>query len=104
MPTFVQILLACLLLLLNVVAHANDSAELFIAKAEQMQLAQDITWQRLMYADLNQNSEVSYAGYFYHADGRHELQAELIENIQQLLIRPRIINRFVVSFPHAVLL
>ena len=84
MPALIQIFLTCLLLILNTAAHANDSAELFIVKAEQMQLAQDITWQRLMYADLNQNSEVSYAGYFYHDDGRYKLQAELNENIQQL--------------------
>lgn len=87
MPVFAHFFLSCVLLLLTSFAYANDLTETSILKAQHMQLAQDKTWQRLMYADHNKNSEVSYAGYFYHADGRQNIQAELNESIQQLFIQ-----------------
>jgi hypothetical protein len=62
----------------------SGSAETFIQQAQSQKLAQDITWQRLMYADTRQHSEVRYAGYFYHEQGAKNLELELASNIQAL--------------------
>lgn len=59
-------------------------ADPFIQQAQSNKLAQDITWQRLMYADAKQHSEVSYSGYFYHEQGAQNLELELASNIQAL--------------------
>ena len=63
-------------------AHVADA----IQTAEKLQLDQDITWQRLMYAEGQSKSEVNYSGYFYHATGRQNLKQELIANIEQLFL------------------
>ena len=55
-----------------------------IQLATQKQLAQQTTWQRLMYADANGQSEVSYAGYFLTPEGGKHLQAELNANVAAL--------------------
>lgn len=55
-----------------------------IQLATQKQLAQQTTWQRLMYADANGQSEVSYAGYFLIPEGGKHLQAELNANVAAL--------------------
>ena len=57
-----------------------------MAYAEKIQLHEHITWQRLMYVEDKTLSEVNYAGYFYHPEGRHNLKQELIANIEQLFL------------------
>lgn len=59
-------------------------AQPYIESADQQQLDQDITWQRLMYADKKGQSEVSYAGYFLSNGGKADLKQELHANIQAL--------------------
>ena len=70
-------------------ATAVESVEAHIAqpymeRAAQQKLAQDITWRRLMYADKQGQSEVSYAGYFLSNGGKADLKQELHANIQAL--------------------
>lgn len=67
-------------------AHASIETDLqqYLDLAQQKQLDQNITWQRLMYADQKQNSEVSYAGYFYAKDGKTNLNSELQDDIKAL--------------------
>lgn len=67
-------------------AHASIETDLqqYLDLAQQKQLDQNITWQRLMYADQKQNSEVGYAGYFYAKDGKTNLNSELQADIKAL--------------------
>lgn len=67
-------------------AHASIETDLqqYLDLAQQKQLDQNITWQRLMYADQKQNSEVSYTGYFYAKDGKTNLNSELQADIKAL--------------------
>ena len=60
-------------------AHASVETDIqnYLKIAEQKQLHQDITWQRLMYADQSQKSEVTYDGYFYAKDGKNNLKNEV---------------------------
>ncbi|OTG69744.1 hypothetical protein B9T26_14955 [Acinetobacter sp. ANC 4169] len=60
------------------------TAQPYIERAIQRKLDQDITWQRLMYADKKGHSEVSYAGFFLSNDGKSDLKQELQANIQAL--------------------
>lgn len=80
--------------LLSPVAYAATSspesstpAQLYIQRAEQQQLAQQNTWQRLMYANATGQSTVSYAGYFLTEaktpDLNQELQAHIAALFQQ---------------------
>ena len=71
-------------------AHASVETDIqnYLKIAEQKQLHQDITWQRLMYADQSQKSEVTYDGYFYAKDGKNNLKNELQADIKALFIRP----------------
>lgn len=55
-------------------AEINPSIQNYWSVAEQKKLDQDITWQRLMYANKNHNSEVSYSGYFVAANGKNNLK------------------------------
>jgi hypothetical protein len=59
-------------------------AQPYIERAIQQKLDQNITWQRLMYADKKGHSEVSYAGFFLSNDGKTDLKQELQANIQAL--------------------
>ena len=59
-------------------------AQPYIEHAAQQKLDQDITWQRLMYADKKGQSEVSYAGFFLSNNGKTDLKQELQANIQAL--------------------
>lgn len=59
-------------------------AQPYIERAAQQKLDQDITWRRLMYADKQGQSEVSYAGYFLSPNGQVDLKQELQANIQAL--------------------
>ena len=56
----------------------------YINLAEQKKLDQDMAWQRLMYADQSQTSEVNYNGYFYALDGKTNIKNELHADIQAL--------------------
>jgi hypothetical protein len=69
-------------------AHASveSDSQKYLDLAQQKQLDQQITWQRLMYADQKQNSEVSYAGYFYAKDGKTNLKSELQADIKALFL------------------
>ena len=51
-------------------ASVESDLQKYLDLAQQKQLDQQTTWQRLMYADQKQNSEVTYAGYFYAKDGK----------------------------------
>ncbi|MBJ8482319.1 Lnb N-terminal periplasmic domain-containing protein [Acinetobacter vivianii] len=69
-------------------AHASVESDLqqYLDLAQQKQLDQQITWQRLMYADQKQNSEVGYVGYFYAKDGKTNLKSELQADIKALFL------------------
>ena len=60
------------------------SAQRYIEKAQQQNLAQHMTWQRLMYANTQGQSDVSYTGYFISDEGKSNLKQELTANIQAL--------------------
>lgn len=62
----------------------SQSASRYILQAQQQNVAVDLTWQRLMYADQKGKSEVSYDGYFFSDSGRNNLNKELDANIQAL--------------------
>lgn len=65
-------------------ALAPSDIQNYINRAEQKKLDQDMTWQRLMYADQSQTSEVNYDGYFYAIDGKTDIKNELHADIQAL--------------------
>lgn len=69
-------------------AHASVETDIqnYLKIAEQKQLHQDITWQRLMYAEQSQKSEVAYDGYFYAKDGKNNLKNELEADVKALFI------------------
>ncbi|ENW78123.1 hypothetical protein F909_03807 [Acinetobacter sp. ANC 3929] len=70
-------------------AHASVESDLqkYLDLAQQKQLDQQTTWQRLMYADQKQKSEVTYAGYFYAKDGKTNLKSELQADIKALFLQ-----------------
>ena len=82
------ILATTLVCLMCHLAHAAIEPDIqnSLHLAEKKQLDQQMTWQRLMYADLSQNSEVSYNGYFYAEDGKKNLKHELQADIQALWV------------------
>ncbi|MCH7328249.1 DUF4105 domain-containing protein [Acinetobacter modestus] len=65
-------------------ASVESDLQKYLDLAQQKQLDQQTTWQRLMYADQKQNSEVTYAGYFYAKDGKTNLNSELQADIKAL--------------------
>lgn len=65
-------------------ASVESNLQKYLDLAQQKQLDQKTTWQRLMYADQKQNSEVTYAGYFYATDGKTNLNRELQADIEAL--------------------
>lgn len=71
----------------SVSPQASTLAQLYIQRAEQQQLAQQNTWQRLMYANASGQSTVSYSGYFLTdtktPDLNQELQAHIVALFQQ---------------------
>lgn len=71
---------------ISISTFAADSltAQSYIQLSAQKSLEQDKTWLRLMYADVKGNSEVEYPGYFLSNQGKSNLKAELIHNIQAL--------------------
>ncbi|MCG5263644.1 DUF4105 domain-containing protein [Acinetobacter pittii] len=67
-------------------ADINPSIQKYWSIAEQQNLDQDITWQRLMYANKNQKSEVTYSGYFLSENGKNNLKEELKADISALFV------------------
>ncbi|WP_447507555.1 Lnb N-terminal periplasmic domain-containing protein [Acinetobacter lactucae] len=67
-------------------ADINLSIQKYWSIAEQQNLDQDITWQRLMYANKNQKSEVTYSGYFLSKNGKNNLKEELKTDISALFM------------------
>ncbi len=55
-----------------------------------------------MYANKNQKSEVTYAGYFLSENGKNNLKEELKADISALFILRKITSQFAVNFRHAV--
>ena len=55
----------------------------YVQKAKDLHLAEQVTWQRLMYAQQGK-SEVQYAGYFVSEQGGSNLDQELLRNVQAL--------------------
>ena len=69
----------------SVYAEQNPRLEKALYDAQQ-QLAQDVTWQRLMYANAKGKSDVSYQGYFISTQGQQNLEQELKANLQALFL------------------
>lgn len=69
-------------------AHATVESDVdkYLDLAQQKQLDRHITWQRLLYADQQQHSEVTYSGYFYAEDGKTNLKHELQADIKALFV------------------
>ncbi|WP_368678625.1 DUF4105 domain-containing protein [Acinetobacter lactucae] len=67
-------------------ADINPTIQKYWSIAEQQNLDQDITWQRLMYANKNQKSEVTYSGYFLSKNGKNNLKEELKTDISALFM------------------
>jgi hypothetical protein len=65
-------------------ASVESDLQKYLDLAQQKQLDQQTTWQRLMYVDQKQNSEVTYGGYFYAKDGKTNLNSELQADIEAL--------------------
>lgn len=71
--------------IIKIVANTDAAdAEMYIAKAQQMHLQDQLAWKRLMYADQQGQSEVRYDGYYLSDDGQHNIKNELQANIQAL--------------------
>lgn len=68
----------------TIFAQAPRSVEFYIEKAHQLELASNVTWQRLMYANTSGNSEVTYRPFFYSEHGQTQLKQELDANIVAL--------------------
>lgn len=71
----------------------------YIDRAHAQNLAQHISWQRLMYADNKGQSEVAYRGYFLAENGQKDLQAEMDADIQALFQRAEPNQAFRCRFP-----
>lgn len=76
-------------LMLATLSHAksvpdNHALQQALLLAEQQQLDQQITWQRLMYADAQGQSTVRYRGYFLSEEGAQNLKQEMQQDIRAL--------------------
>ncbi|MBN6512726.1 DUF4105 domain-containing protein [Acinetobacter pittii] len=67
-------------------ADINPSIQKYWSIAEQQNLDQNITWQRLMYANKNHKSDVTYGGYFMSENGKNNLKEELKADISALFM------------------
>ncbi|WP_455905838.1 Lnb N-terminal periplasmic domain-containing protein [Acinetobacter calcoaceticus] len=67
-------------------ADINPSIQKYWSIAEQKNLDQDITWQRLMYANKDHKSDVTYSGYFMAENGKNNLKEELKADISALFM------------------
>ncbi len=73
----------------SIFAQAPSSAEFYIEKAQQLKLASNVTWQRLMYVNVSGQSEVTYRPFFYSEHGQTQLKQELDANIAALFYSSR---------------
>ena len=80
------VLLFSVLFSTSIFAQAPSSAEFYIEKAQQLELASNVTWQRLMYVNVSGQSEVTYRPFFYSEHGQTQLKQELDANIAALFI------------------
>lgn len=80
------VLLFSVLFSTSIFAQAPSSAEFYIEKAQQLKLASNVTWERLMYANVSGQSEVTYRPFFYSEHGQTQLKQELDANIAALFI------------------
>src|SRR3990167_6498049 len=80
------VLLFSVLFSTSIFAQAPSSAEFYIEKAQQLKLASNVTWQRLTYANVSGQSEVTYRPFFYSEHGQTQLKQELDANIAALFI------------------
>ena len=78
------VLLFSVLFSTSIFAQAPSSAEFYIEKAQQLKLASNVTWQRLMYVNVSGQSEVTYRPFFYSEHGQTQLKQELDANIAAL--------------------
>ena len=78
------VLLFSVLFSTSIFAQAPSLAEFYIEKAQQLKLASNVTWQRLMYANASGQSEVTYRPFFYSEHGQTQLKQELDANIAAL--------------------
>ena len=69
---------------LSFASEISPDIQAYLEQATQKKLHQTATWQRLMYANTEGKSEVSYASYFLAKQGKTDLQLELEQNIQAL--------------------
>lgn len=67
------------------IAFASLSrSDFYVQKAQDIKLEKNRTWQRLLYANHQSQSEVTYPAFFYAEDGQKDLKKELEVNIQAL--------------------
>ncbi|OTG83703.1 DUF4105 domain-containing protein [Acinetobacter sp. ANC 4648] len=64
----------------------SESIQNYLKIAEQKKLDKNITWQRLLYAEDNSQSEVNYNDYFLASDGRYNIKNELNADVQALFL------------------
>ena len=83
----------------TIFAQAPRSAEFYIEKAHQLELASNVTWQRLMYANTSGNSEVTYRPFFYSEHGQTQLKQELDANIVALFTQAAVNESIQCRFP-----
>lgn len=62
---------------------ANSLDEL-IVRAQKNNLAQHVTWQRLLYLENHHQSEVKYANFFLAKNGAQDAEQELIADLTAL--------------------
>src|SRR5690606_24927718 len=67
-------------------SEINPDIQHYLAQAETKRLYQSVTWQRLMYANAEGHSEVTYPGYFLAEQGKTDLKKEMQHNIQALFL------------------
>lgn len=70
-------------IMVEAIAH-NTISKRYVAQAQQLNLAKEITWQRLMYTNAKDQSEVRYAGYFLAQSGQSNIQQELAASVNGL--------------------
>ena len=94
------VLLFSVLFSTSIFAQAPSSAEFYIEKAQQLKLASNVTWQRLMYVNVSGQSEVTYRPFFIANTDKLSSNKSLMPILQHFLSQPKPINRFSVAFRH----
>lgn len=71
----------------------------YLKLAKQKELAEDITWKRLLYTEDSTQSEVAYSGYFLAENGRNNSELELKADITALFQQSEPNQSFRCKFP-----